>query len=303
MAVEYAKVLHALNVGFEVVGRGTASASRFFETTGISAHIGGIEAYLDTIDYKPEQAIVCVTENMLGEATRTLLRKGVKSILVEKPGGLTPEDVMQTEAISRQVNAEVFVGYNRRFYASVIKAQEIIKADGGVSSLYFEFTEWSHVIEELQKAPGVKENWFLANSSHVVDLAFYLGGNPLDICCFTAGGVNWHPSAAVFAGAGKTETGALFSYHANWGAPGRWSLEVMTRAHRLVFKPIEKLHIQKIGSILVEECPIDDELDKNYKPGLYRQTELFLRNNKKLLTLSEQANLMEWYLKINNKHN
>ena len=34
--------------------------------------------------------------------------------------------------------ANVFVAYNRRFYASVLKAQEIIEEDGGVTSFNFE---------------------------------------------------------------------------------------------------------------------------------------------------------------------
>ena len=42
--------------------------------------------------------------------------------------------------------------------------KEIIAEDNGVTSFNFEFTEWSHEIEKLEKAPGVKENWFLANS-------------------------------------------------------------------------------------------------------------------------------------------
>ena len=36
-------------------------------------------------------------------------------------------------------------------------------------------------IEKLNKVPGIKENWFLGNSTHVVDLAFYLGGKPKQI--------------------------------------------------------------------------------------------------------------------------
>ena len=40
--------------------------------------------------------------------------------------------------------------------------------------------------------------------------------------------------AALVAGAGVTENGALFSYHANWEAPGRWSVEIMTKKRRLM---------------------------------------------------------------------
>ena len=42
------------------------------------------------------------------------------------------------------------VGFNRRFYSSVLKAKDIIHEDGGVKSFFFEFTEWSHVIAGLK---------------------------------------------------------------------------------------------------------------------------------------------------------
>ena len=89
-----------------------------------------------------------------------------------------------------------------RIFASVLKAQEIIAEDGGVKSFNFEFTEWGHVIEKMDKPKGDLENWMYANSSHVIDLAFYLGGNPVQINCFTSGELSWHKPAA-FAGAGR----------------------------------------------------------------------------------------------------
>ena len=42
----------------------------------------------------------------------------------------------------------------------------------------FEFTEWSHNIR-LKLNQQVKESWFLANSTHVVDLVFHLIGLPV----------------------------------------------------------------------------------------------------------------------------
>jgi hypothetical protein len=91
-----------------------------------------------------------------------------------------------------------------------------------------------------------------------------------------AGGLDWHPSASVFNGAGITDTGALFSYHANWEAPGRWSVEVLTKEHRLILRPLEELQVQNLGSVSVEKMEIADKLDKSYTPGFYRETESFL---------------------------
>lgn len=301
MAIEYAKVLKALSADIIVVGRGNESAARFQEATGLSVHTGGIETWLEQNKNFPPHVIVSVGERWLGKIALTLIEYGARSLLVEKPGGHTSEEVkaIATETSKRGIKA--YVAYNRRFYASVKKAQEIIREDGGVTSYNFEFTEWSHVIKDLQKEPGVKEYWFLHNSTHVIDLAFYLGGKPRDFSCFTAGGLEWHPAASIFAGAGISESGALFSYQANWEAPGRWGVEILTKKHRLIFKPMEKLQIQKIGSVAIEFVDIDDQLDTNYKPGLFKQVNAYMNDDAQCLcTIEEQAGIVDLYNKIAN---
>lgn len=296
MALEYAKVLKSMNAEMVVVGRSAKSASQFEMETDIPVITGGLDTWLKGNEKCPHKAIVCVTENLLGDVTRQLIQRGVKSILVEKPGGLNSQDIRHVAAVAEKHAASVYVGYNRRFYASTQKAREIIQQDGGVTSFNFEFTEWSHVIETLEKAEGVKEEWFLSNSTHVIDHAFFLGGTPQEISCYTSGGLSWHPRASIYAGAGRTVNGALFSYQANWAAPGRWCVEILTRKHRLIFKPMEKLSVQKIGSVATEEIAINDELDRKYKPGIYKQVEMFLSENQDdLQTMHEQVSALSYY--------
>jgi len=278
MANEYAKVLQALNIDFTVIGRGKDRAKNFEKEFKKKVCIGGVANWLQNNNYdNKRKVIVAVGMEQLAPVTIELLRKGFKNILVEKPAGLNFEEIKKVADEAKIKNANVFIAYNRRFYASVIKTKEIIEEDGGVTSFNFEFTEWSHEIEKLDKAPGVKENWFLANSTHVVDLAFYLGGKPKEISCYTKGGLKWHPKASIYSGAGVSENGALFSYQANWEAPGRWGVEVLTKKHRLILRPLEKLQLQNIGSVQKEFVEIDDELDIRFKPGLYWQTKSFLK--------------------------
>lgn len=297
MAVEYAKVLQEQRIPFTVVGRGQESAARFAAGVGVQPIIGGLHAWLATRPTLPRHAIIAVSEDQLGRTALTLLQKNVKSILVEKPGGFSPEEIHRVAVESARRRARVFVAYNRRFYASVLKAEEIIHNDGAVTSFSFEFTEWSHLIAPMKKAPGVKRAWFLHNSTHVIDLAFFLGGRPKRICSFVGGKLTWHPTA-IFAGAGVSDKRALFSYQANWAAPGRWGVEILTKKHRLIFRPMEKLHIQAIGSVRVDEVPIDDRLDVAFKPGLYRQVRSFLGDRRRLCTIREQDRHVPDYQKI-----
>jgi predicted dehydrogenase len=252
MGIEYAKVMTTLDVPFTTIGRGSVNASKFKEETNNDVILGGLDQFLSTNPTLPTSTIVAVGIEALAETTIKLLEYGVTDILVEKPGIGYPAEINEVVEMASKKGAKVLLAYNRRFYSSVQKAKEIILEDGGVTSFTFEFTEWSHVIGSLEKTRVEHNTWFLGNSTHVIDTAFYLCGKPKQLAAFHKGGIDWHPAASVFSGAGISENGALFSYHANWEAPGRWVLEILTNKHRLVFKPMESLQIQKIGSIALE---------------------------------------------------
>lgn len=299
MAVDYAKVLTALQNTFMVIGRGPGSADDFKKKTNLSVIQGGLDAFLQTAPDLPYAAIVAVSVESLANVVRSLLEYGVPRILTEKPGGLDRQEIIDITALAKSKGARVQIAYNRRFYAATLHALRLIAEDGGVQSMHFEFTEWDHVVRGLQTAPGVKEAWFLANSTHVVDLAFFLGGTPTEMQSFTSGGLDWHPNASVFAGAGRTEHGVLFSYQANWGAPGRWGLEVLTSNYRMIFRPMETLQILRKGSVNIEPVIIDDHLDKEFKPGLYEQVNRFLtEKNGGLCTLDEQLSRWNLYCRM-----
>ena len=175
----------------------------------------------------------------------------------------------------------------------------MIAEDDGVTSFTFELTEWPNATEPVRVDPLVRQRWFLAQSSHVVDLAFHLCGPPVDWDCWQAGSLPWHRESARFAGAGVTATGATFGFHGDWEAPGQWRLEVMTRQRRLIFRPLENLRVMSIGSLCVSESPIDDQLDRTFKPGVHEQTRLFLEEEDPVsCTLAEQLRNVLTYEKM-----
>lgn len=299
IAQEYGKVLSALGYDYTVIGRGEQSAAKFKDVTGKDAVIGGLEAFLLTNPTPADKAIVATNLNALSVNTIQLIKYGVKEIFCEKPGFLYPEECATVLEAAKEKKAQVYLAYNRRFFASVLKAQEIIEEDGGVTSFNFEFTEWGHVIQNLNKPKDDLENWMYANSSHVIDLAFFLGGNPVQMNCFTAGELSWHKPVA-FAGAGVTDNGSLFNYAANWAAPGRWGVEILTSKHRIYLRPMEQLHIQNLGSVAINPVEIDDHLDKEFKPGFYLETKAFVDGeDSRLCSIEEQFNhIYEIYNRI-----
>lgn len=302
MAQDYAKVLKDLGVSFKVIGRGKEKAKQFKEQTGIDVIEGGVERYIKSTNTICTHSIVAVGVESLYSVTKQLLSYGIKNILVEKPAGISKQNLLDLKEESKIRSSNVLIGYNRRFYKATQKAKEIIAEDGGVKSFNFEFTEWSHVIANLDKPKNVFETWFLGNSTHVVDLAFYLGGKPKEINTFTRkGNLEWHPSASVFVGAGCSDSEALFCYQANWEAPGRWSVEVLTNKHRLIFRPMEKLQIQNIGSVAVDYVDIDYKIDEDYKAGLFEQVRCFWEGEwEQFCTLDWQIEMFGIYLRMAN---
>lgn len=300
MAGEYYKVLKGLDICPVVVGRSSEKCKEFSDKYDIPVISGGVENSFEEFDTLPEYAIVSVSIEELCNSTMSLLDKGIKNILIEKPAGMNTKEIQDLSKKAIEKDAKVFVAYNRRFYQSTEKAIDIIKMDGGVKSFHFEFTEWESDILASIKSDKVKESILLANSSHVIDLAFFLGGLPIEMSSYVTGELDWHHNGCVYAGAGKTSDNVLFSYNANWGAPGRWSVEIMTSKHRLYFKPMEKLAIQEINSVQVNQVDMDYSIDEEYKPGLFNQVKSFIYNpeDTRLLNIEEQLEHMSIYEKI-----
>lgn len=299
MAREYVKVLKAQNVTFEVVGRSAGSVRRFCEETGVTARAGGIGQWLAERreDDHPQTAIVAVQGVLAADVVSQMLPCGFDRILVEKPCGMTEEEVDLISELATRTGTKVFVAYNRRFYASVLAAEKIIAEDGGVTSFCFEITErgFDPCRQDVQST-------FIGNDGHVMDLAFFLGGEPEKLFAITQNNcVDFQGGDTVaFAGCGITKTGASFSYRGDWFAPGRWGVEIMTRGHRLIFRPLETLQIQNMGSFAITSVDIDDELDRTYKPGFFLETSEFLNHpdNPRLLTVQEQAEHMKVYYQM-----
>jgi predicted dehydrogenase len=293
MAIDYANVLNEINVNFKVIGRGKDSAFNFESKTKIKPFTGGIETYLINNIFPENSYIIIATgTEQLMPTLKLLINSGVHKILVEKPAAISIEELIENENFLKSANSSIYVAYNRRFYSSVSEAKRLIEEDGGLINMHFEFTEWAHKINSITKAPGVKENWFFANSTHVVDLAFFIAGKPIDWNTYSKSGeIKWH-SLTNFSGAGITESGVLFSYLSCWESAGRWSIELLTKYRRIYLKPLENILIQLKGNIEINEYIFDNSFDIKFKPGLYEQTKSFLYDElNNLLTIDKHIQL------------
>ena len=301
MAKEYVKILCDLKCDYIIVGNSVESVENFRDATGQDAISGGVFKFInDRKEDMPGKAIVAVNPDALYDVTKSLVKAGVKKILVEKPGVISVQQARDLVMIAKEFEATIYVGYNRRYYNAVREARRIIDEDGGIESFSFEFTEWSDQIKELNYTEELFNKWFLLNSSHVVDLAFWICGKPKEITSYVCGELPWHAVGKKFVGAGITIANIPFSYQANWDAPGRWKVEILTQSHRLYLCPMEKLQVQDRNKVVTYEVEYTDEWDNKYKPGLYREILDFINegNSNTCCLIEEQCNNLEIYSKI-----
>ena len=107
MAIEYSRVLDAFDEEYNVVGRGEISAKRFEKETGRAVILEKLSSYLENVKVYPNAAIVSVGVEQLSSTSRELLEQGVKRILVEKPAGLTLQEVQELFELTLINNAEI----------------------------------------------------------------------------------------------------------------------------------------------------------------------------------------------------
>ncbi len=169
-------------------------------------------------------------------------------------------------------------------------------------AIQFEITEWAKTIEKANFGNDVKQKWLLSNTSHVIDMVLNLSGDLKKLETFNTGSLKWHKSSSRFAGAGISKSKVLLSYIGCWDSSGRFSVDVFTDKNRYIFKPLEKIKVQKINSIEIFDVNnIDYDLDNKYKPGLFLQTKNFLSSrDEQLCTIEQHLENFHYYNKIAN---
>jgi len=295
IAIAYFEALQSLGVPAVIFGRGQMSADIFKKKTGAPVGVGPLGEQLDSLGDLPTKAIVAVNVDQLAGVTRELLARGVASILLEKPGGV---DVEQVVELAEQPGARgVLIAYNRRFLPSTMTARDIVADDGGATSFLFEFNENIPLVRTLdQHGDHIRRNWLYANSTHVIDMAFHLVGyagplpDTMELSARTRGDHTAAPPALSYAGCGTIED-IVFAYHADWRSAGRWGVEICTPKRRLILKPLETLQEMLSGSFAMAPIPLAYSEDEGLKPGFQNMVRAFLSPQARNLfaTLPDQA--------------
>ena len=216
------------------------------------------------------------------EVTSKILQYALKfnkPILVEKPVSLYSSEIKK---LIYYKNKSVIVGYNRRYYDTILYLRNYIK----------KVKEKTIVNISLPEKSNLK--YFFANSVHVIDVIHFIFGK-----------VNIIKNKKIFKNKKligfitllENKNGHIINIIGNWGSPDNFSINTYTKNIKLTLCPLEVLSIYKKIEITepTNSIPIRSynpkifkkiTLKKNnvyHKPGFYYQALDFLelmKNNK-----------------------
>ena len=243
MGRHYVKALRALRVRrIRVVNR---SPERLRELEAVP-EVTIVASDVRRLKLRPEPgelAILAVPVPELVAGTEHLIRLGFRLLLVEKPIALAASTIERLASLCEAQGVEAWGAFNRLAYPAFHEVKARATREGGITSVTYTMTEMIRPDWPQRFAEEELARWGVANSLHVASMAHGLIGLPKVLEAYQAGHgrLSWHPSGTVFVGAGISEQDIPFSYHADWGSKGRWSLEVHTAAASYRLCPLEQL--------------------------------------------------------------
>lgn len=269
MAIEYIKVLNALNFRILVVSRSQKNfdiiEKQFKNTTCICSKELQIKEKINTFDF----AINCVSIKSLFKVTCKLIQLGFKKILIEKPGVLRISELDSLITLSEKQGLILKIALNRRHYSSAIYIKNKIN-NLNISSVHLDFTEWIKGIDYSNYDTLSLKKWLYSNSIHVIDMFFYLFGFPEKFEFYQSGkgNLSWHPSASIFFGKGNFKSNIKFTCKADWNGPGRWGIEIVSKEFKYILSPLEKVKKMGLENFDIFNVELENKDDIEFKPGL-----------------------------------
>jgi len=202
-------------------------------------------------------------------------------LFLEKPPGLVPEQTKILSELAEKHGTKNMVGYNRRYYSIFHEGLKIINQNGGLLGLAVEGHERFWTISGRNIPEEIRENWIYGNSTHTIDLLRFFGGETISINVLSKS--LKEKNGDQFVASMDFESGALGTYTSHWFSPGGWNVTLYGEGVTVKIKPLEKGIW--IDTDFREHKILPDEVDLQYKAGLYKQTEAFVNmiKNEKLI--------------------
>jgi len=292
MAEEYLKVFSSKKIQCEAIFSRTT-----LKSTILKKKYNIKKIYKSLNDLKNDNQINALIITVNEVSTQNLINNldiRKYKILCEKPVGINFEETKKI--ISKIKNEHFYVGLNRRFYSSNLKANYLISKNKGKRFISIRDQEMQNF-----KSKKVNKSLMYCNSVHLIDyITIYARGKLLKIQRlkeFKNNKFSENLTRLIFSS--KDEV----LYHCNWNSPGPWSINIIQKNHSIEMKPLENLVQEKlIENKRIRILHNKSKIDRIFKPGLFIQVSEFIRmlKNKKhkLVNLNEYFNTVKLIKKI-----
>ncbi len=205
--------------------------------------------------------VLCSTTKSIPKILELLI-KHKKPILVEKPVSVGIKYLAKFKITSPKF---VKVGFNRRFYSTILKAKKFVKKSKGQVFCNMKLPE---IVKE-KNSKNKKFNQIFENTIHGIDALRYIFGDLKIIHKEKIRLKNFDSSRFVIL---KSKRKHLCSIIINSNSPDNFSLEIENGSKRFLLRPFEKYKIYK-GLTVVEpsmKYPV-----RSYVPKLIENGHVF----------------------------
>jgi predicted dehydrogenase len=244
----------------------------------LSSEFEGLD-YYPNLDSFLESDFDCVCILLNTDVSLEIYKKVISKrnipVLIEKPVTQSSDALNDNLDLDRN---NTIVGYNRRFYSSVIQLQTYLQENQNIQS------HWNIPEISWQKEPtnSEKKHFLLENSVHILDLFLYLLGMPVESEFYN---LNSEGFLKYSSSVHRFNDDNIATLTVNFGTPDNTSAAFYSPGNYYLLKPIEI--ISKYSKIITEPASANfpykkympkeeteweiSQNDLNFKPGFYSQ--------------------------------
>lgn len=226
--------------------------------------------YSELIDHgTPDALMLLVSPDQMYRMGKNVLSAKLP-VFFEKPPGLSLQEASDLADSADLYSTKNMVGFNRRFYSVFHKGKDLINSHGDLLGICIEGHERFWSLED-RLPENIKDRWIFANSTHMIDLLRFFGGEVK--CSHHLAKSHHQTNGDQFVSAIEFKSGLIGSYIAHWYSPAGWTVRLFGEGITVVFQPLESA--VWIDQQMESHAISPDLHDLKFKAGFFAQANAF----------------------------
>ena len=221
--------------------------------------------------------VVVVPAHLIRAVSQDVLSAG-KPVLLEKPAGFSAQETADLATQAQRHQTWGMVCMNRRFYSVVEHGLAALAAEGPIRGAILEIPEditrdrLSGRLTETEY-----EHFMFRNSVHGIDLLRYIMGDVVAVHSVSRPNSAFQNAAASYAACLEHEGGLFSTVLALWDTTRTWRLRIIAERGWVELAPFERGWFVSTSRPDIRIPLSPDEVDIEFRPGVYAQDAHFVR--------------------------